>query len=329
LEVDYQPYPRRFDPYDISVDLIEAEEGFSLVARSHTSEQVPSELHRLLDGMETLLSDGSSLEVAPPELSIPEGFHVQPPIVVTLAKGDPSHTPLLCLLGIQLYYDLAQLIGHGTPVIGIHIPLLHDPRAQWRPTLRQVSELYVRVVRDVQPTGPYRLAGLCLGGIVAYDVATLLQAQGEEVSFVAMFDALLPNGHRVDPVRRLLEWAGHPFRTLRRLFGHRKAGEPDLPKNISHATDGLVDLPFGTPGAVRGIEEWVTTQPWLDGHLISFQALKNGLPVWDHVSPDLGWSFRARSTEFLSIPSDHLEIVRPPHVAGVAKVINRELGLKR
>lgn len=323
LRFDYRPFLRDFDPYDLSVELIEASDGFSFVARGRQGVYDPIGIERLLDRLESVVIEKSSQGPKTLDVGLPSGFHVQPPITVSLVSGDPGRTPVLCLLGVQLYYDLAQNLTPGTPVIGIHVPLLYDPKTASRPSLEQVTQLYVQAVRQVQPRGPYRLAGLCLGGIVAYGVASVLQAQGESVSMLTLFDALLPSGHSIDLVHRARELLLHPWRTIgRRLRGDRdKAPDPSF--SVSKQADGLVDLPFGTPGAVRGIEDFLRKQPKLETHLLSFQALENGLSDWDHVRPDLGWVGRTKTAEYHAVASSHLQIVRPPHVKSVATAMNR------
>jgi thioesterase domain-containing protein len=44
----------------------------------------------------------------------------------------------------------------------------------------------------VRPHGPYYLAGYCLGGMVAYQMARLLRHGGEEVALVALLDTYNP-----------------------------------------------------------------------------------------------------------------------------------------
>ncbi|NBE55355.1 non-ribosomal peptide synthetase, partial [Streptomyces boluensis] len=48
---------------------------------------------------------------------------------------------------------------------------------------------YVRQIRSVQATGPYRLLGWSLGGSLAHAVAVRLQGEGERVELLAMLDA--------------------------------------------------------------------------------------------------------------------------------------------
>ncbi|XP_031568280.1 uncharacterized protein LOC116302983 isoform X2 [Actinia tenebrosa] len=56
---------------------------------------------------------------------------------------------------------------------------------------RSVNELarsYVKMIKQVQRRGPYFLGGQSFGGLVAYEMASILIEEGEEISFVAMID---------------------------------------------------------------------------------------------------------------------------------------------
>lgn len=66
----------------------------------------------------------------------------------------------------------------------------HDFKALGhRPTIPAIAAALLRKIRQAQPTGPYRISGFCLGGIVAYEMACQLRAAGEKVSLLALVDA--------------------------------------------------------------------------------------------------------------------------------------------
>jgi thioesterase domain-containing protein len=48
---------------------------------------------------------------------------------------------------------------------------------------------YVEEITRFQPHGPYRLAGLCFGGLVAYEVARRLSERGEEIALLTLIDS--------------------------------------------------------------------------------------------------------------------------------------------
>ncbi|MDJ0001068.1 thioesterase domain-containing protein, partial [Rhodococcus ruber] len=53
-------------------------------------------------------------------------------------------------------------------------------------SIEEFAFVYVRMIRDVQPHGPYHLLGWSLGGVIAHAVATQLQSEGEDVALLAL-----------------------------------------------------------------------------------------------------------------------------------------------
>lgn len=56
-------------------------------------------------------------------------------------------------------------------------------------TMQAMAERMTRMIRVVQPVGPYRVAGSSFGGILAYEVATQLIGKGQVVEFLGLFDS--------------------------------------------------------------------------------------------------------------------------------------------
>lgn len=73
--------------------------------------------------------------------------------------------------------------AYGVQAVGL------DGREPRHRTVEQMAAHYLREVRMVQPEGPYYLAGHSLGGIMAYELAQQLQAQGQRVALLALLDS--------------------------------------------------------------------------------------------------------------------------------------------
>ncbi|MDN0200020.1 amino acid adenylation domain-containing protein, partial [Streptomyces sp. S.PNR 29] len=56
-------------------------------------------------------------------------------------------------------------------------------------SVEEIAALYVRRIRLVQPSGPYRLLGWSFGGLVVQAMATQLQQSGAEVDLLAVLDS--------------------------------------------------------------------------------------------------------------------------------------------
>ncbi len=61
--------------------------------------------------------------------------------------------------------------------------------------IAQIANDYVQQIRQVQPSGPYWLSGLCAGGVIAFEIAVQLEAMGEEVT-LGLMDAPAPGARK-------------------------------------------------------------------------------------------------------------------------------------
>jgi thioesterase domain-containing protein len=52
---------------------------------------------------------------------------------------------------------------------------------------------YIREIRAIQPHGPYLIAGECVGGICAHEIACQLRDAGEDVGMLLLLDTSTPN----------------------------------------------------------------------------------------------------------------------------------------
>jgi acetoacetyl-CoA synthetase len=74
------------------------------------------------------------------------------------------------------------------PVIGLQAEGL-DGQGLPPDTVEEIAARYVRQIRAAQPAGPYALAGLSFGGLVALEIAQQLRRMGERVGFLCLLDA--------------------------------------------------------------------------------------------------------------------------------------------
>lgn len=55
-------------------------------------------------------------------------------------------------------------------------------------SIESLAAYYVSCVRQVQPDGPYRVAGYSFGACVAFEMCSQLQTQNQPVEFLFLFD---------------------------------------------------------------------------------------------------------------------------------------------
>jgi amino acid adenylation domain-containing protein len=58
----------------------------------------------------------------------------------------------------------------------------------------ELADYYIQQLRQVQPEGPYQLAGWSAGGVIAHEMAAQLEKAGEEVTMLLMIDSSVQTG---------------------------------------------------------------------------------------------------------------------------------------
>jgi thioesterase domain-containing protein len=94
------------------------------------------------------------------------------------------------------FHDLARALAY--PVRAIASPAValgEDPPA----TVEQCAERYLGALLEVQDEGPWIIGGWSFGGLVAIEMARLLEQRGEEVAAVIIMDTLAPGAVTMAP----------------------------------------------------------------------------------------------------------------------------------
>jgi thioesterase domain-containing protein len=99
--------------------------------------------------------------------------------------------PIFCMHPVRgnilCYRRLSYHLGRDQPFYGLQAQGLDGTQ----PPLNRIQDMaakYIQEIRTVQPHGPYQLAGYSLGGMVAFEMAQQLRAQGQRVKLLALFD---------------------------------------------------------------------------------------------------------------------------------------------
>lgn len=85
------------------------------------------------------------------------------------------------------YMDLVEYITDRHPLYGLQCHRHDDPAQPG--SVREMATDYIAKIRTVQEAGPYHLAGWSFGGLVAHEVGVQLQAAGEDVADLILFDS--------------------------------------------------------------------------------------------------------------------------------------------
>ncbi|MEU5843013.1 thioesterase domain-containing protein, partial [Rhodococcus sp. NPDC047139] len=145
------------------------------------------------------------------EMTVPVQWVFTDPTVETMSRRvltgagvDHSFSPILPLqdhgtetpiffvhpiVGLAWCYSgLVRYLKDLGPVYGVQSCAIDD--GEFLPeTLDEIASRYLEEIRKAVPSGPYRLAGWSLGGVIAHAMAVRLQAAGEKVELLCMMDS--------------------------------------------------------------------------------------------------------------------------------------------
>ncbi|MGW5496076.1 non-ribosomal peptide synthase/polyketide synthase [Streptomyces olivaceoviridis] len=111
-------------------------------------------------------------------------------VLLPLRTGGPG-TPLFCVHPLGglgwAYRALARHLDGSHPVYGLQAAGFDEP-APLPSAIAEMAVGYLTRLREVQPSGPYRLLGWSFGGLVAQEMAVQLQDAGEEVELLMLLD---------------------------------------------------------------------------------------------------------------------------------------------
>jgi amino acid adenylation domain-containing protein/FkbM family methyltransferase len=110
-----------------------------------------------------------------------QGSGSQPPLFFV----HPAGGTVIC------YLELARCLGPDRPFYGLQTPGFYGEQPLYT-SVEELAAHYIEALKTVQPEGPYLLGGWSLGGIIAYEMAQRLVAQGQRVSQLFLLDCNAP-----------------------------------------------------------------------------------------------------------------------------------------
>ena len=125
-------------------------------------------------------------------------------VLVEIQPGNTKETPLFLIHPagghVYLYRDLANCLDSRQTVYGLQAVSNADENGNIN-SLETMATRYNSALRTVQPEGPYYLGGASLGGLVAFEMAQQLRADGKQIAMLAAIDTPIPTRVQADILR--------------------------------------------------------------------------------------------------------------------------------
>jgi thioesterase domain-containing protein len=207
--------------------------------------------------------------------------------------------------------------------------------------IESIAARYIDAVRAVRPDGPYLLGGWSTGGVVVFEMARQLQANGAQVAVVALLDSVAPGAGTVVQGAALITGfflnIGVPIDLL----------EPP-PEQILHAgTKEQLDWVLDQAQSAQLLPPDMSImhlRHLFDLYQSDINAVETYRPAASPVSLlllcaadegdgelenlETGWSrLSTKNLEVHTVPGDHLTMMRPPHVSTLAEILRKQFAI--
>ncbi|MGK7948457.1 MAG: amino acid adenylation domain-containing protein [Xenococcaceae cyanobacterium] len=246
-----------------------------------------------------------------------------------------SKPPLFCIHAVDgnvlVYSDLARCLGSDRPLYGLQalgLDSQHEPQTR----IEDMATHYIQELQSIYPLGPYCLAGWSIGGIIAFEMAQQLLAQGQQVSFLGLLDtyAVASNGLSertdaellIDLIAKDIS-ASFDWNCLRQL----KPKEQLITVMNRLKQLNLLPPDFELAQVLRLLQvsrsndqAAINYTPKLyPGRIVYFKAKEAGIVSLQAQTQSFLEEIAIEGIETYNIPGSHTTILRPPYVQVLAK----------
>jgi oxalate---CoA ligase len=206
-------------------------------------------------------------------------------------------------------------LGADRPCYGLQPLGLNGKEAPYT-RAEDMAAHFICEMQRIQPEGPYLLTGTCFGGMVAVEMACQLQAQGQAVAFLALFDTPFPNPTLVSKIKWHLlslgqldpkERVNYLLERLKRRSA-RVIGQFYIKRKRAMPTH-LHDL-YARAGVAQAVNTYIPQQ--YQGKITLFCA-EAGMVSKD--ADHLRWrSVATGGVDVHLVPGEHSTLMSEPHV---------------
>jgi len=194
-------------------------------------------------------------------------------------RPDGKKRPFFCVHSVGgnvfCYVDLAHRLGTEQPFYGLQSPI---PGAPEEPLagFEEMAAFYLGEIRKIQPEGPYQLGGWSLGGVLAFEMAQQLVAEGKQINLLVLIDTAVPNeasrARPLDEASLLAAFAGD----LAGLAGRSRRPDSPSPEEAQLLVSDLSAESAGSLGddKLRSVFKQAQSAGWLSTDLDFTEAFE-------------------------------------------------------
>ena len=226
--------------------------------------------------------------------------------------------------------NLAWAMGDDNGFLVIRLTLEDLAALGPWPTALAIARSMMKKILQIQPAGPFVVGGMCIGGILAYEIATQLRAEGHEVSLLILVDSFNPR------FRSGCRSLGEVLARTKYLSGRvRKLGLHDSFDSVYKCFIRRMPRSLRYAMAKNQVQK---TQEIVESATFSYRPEPYSGPVLmmlasdcsPHKRTEQGWrGLLDGPLEVLVVEGHHSDLPSPPSVIQIAEAIHSRLASTR
>lgn len=257
-------------------------------------------------------------------------------LLVEIQSGNSSN-PRLFLIHpggghLYFYHDIVRHFGKDQPIFGIQAQGLDGQKPPFD-KIEDMAACYLKELQNFQPNGPYILGGSSFGGIVAFEMALQLHAQGQKIPLLLMIDSPGP-GHLPKPFEDDAELLAHLFGelslSLEELRARNTKEQIDYVRQQAEALSNQSVLPpdFGEAflKVVNAHQKAMFSyhpQKKYSGGILFFRHTE---PMKEYdPDPEKAWLPFTDKLEIKTVAGNHITMNFVPHVQELVKYLQQRI----
>lgn len=239
------------------------------------------------------------------------------------------------------YVALARHLGDDQPIYAFQAAGI-EPDEEPVSSVEEMAARYVAAMRLAQPEGPYTIGGWSMGGVVAFEMARLLEEMGETVNGVVLIDSRAPDPEQslqeIDDLSLIVSFAWDLGLSIDELdLALDDTALPETDQLLGHVLEEarkvmLVPVDIVLADVRRLFRVFKTNfyammryrpKP-INASLVLIKARER----LNEAETDsmMGWSDLSRAAiELKETPGDHFTIMREPNVSGLGSTLGAVL----
>jgi thioesterase domain-containing protein/acyl carrier protein len=228
---------------------------------------------------------------------------------------------------------LASHLGRERPCYGLITPGLageQEPKNR----IEDIAAIMRQRIQQLQPKGPYQLAGYSFGGLLAYETALQFLREKQSVAMLALYDTFTPDGRKLRPGWQrlalhayLLATRGGRVEYLRTRLENRRNRKQKSPNQLppsaplTPAHQNIKRVEAANAAAAKAYR----SHPY-PGEILLFRANDRALHnIFYSIDETAGWAALTQKVHVIDLPGTHLGILSPEHARAAADLLRVHL----